>query len=369
MGDARRTARRRKDRDRMTQPVGIALIGSGSIAQSVHLPAYQKLQAEGKVTLVAVCDINEETGHTAQTKFDVPNFYTDYAQALERDDIHAVDVCTPNIAHRQPVLDAFAAGKHVICEKPIALNATEGAEMVDAGRKAGKKFMVALNNRFASHPQAAKRAIDDGRLGEIYYARAQAIRRRGVPNWGVFTQKDKQGGGPLIDIGVHILDLTLWLMGHPKPISATGQTYQKFGKRAGVFNPFGAWDPEIFTVEDFAAGFVRFENGATLTLESSFVANGESAYQTALYGTEGGLLLDLSQPQNTRLYREESGSLTDSTFVSLPERNSYEFELRGFIDAIVDDTEVPIPGAQGLQVTQILDALYASSDSGRTIEL
>jgi predicted dehydrogenase len=345
------------------------MIGSGAIAQTVHLPAYEKLQAEGKAKIVAVCDANEATAKAAQEKFDVPHLFTDYSQMLAMDEVDAVDVCTPNFLHKQPVLDAFAAGKHVICEKPIALNGKEGAEMVDAGRKAGKKFMVALNMRFGGAPQAIKRFIDDGKLGEVYYARAQALRRRGVPSWGVFTQKDKQGGGPLIDIGVHILDMTLWLMGHPKPISATGQTYQKFGRKPGVFNPWGAWDPNKFTVEDFAAGFVRFENGATLTLESSFIANGDDVYQTTLYGTEGGVVLDLNATQNTKFFREESGSLTDSSFVSLPSINSYEIELRGFVQAILDDVEVPIPGEQGLMVTHILDALYTSSETGQVVTL
>ncbi len=353
----------------MTKPIGIAIIGSGAIAQGVHLPAYQKLQDEGKAKIVAVCDANEETAKAAQAKFGVPHVFTDYAEMLALDAVDAVDVCTPNFLHVQPVLDSFAAGKHVICEKPIALNAVEGQAMVDAGRAAGRQFMIALNNRFGGAPQAVKRFIDDGKLGGVYYARAQALRRRGVPSWGVFTQKDKQGGGPLIDIGVHILDMTLWLMGHPRPVSATGQTYQKFGRKAGVFNPWGAWDPEKFTVEDFAAGFVRFENGATLTLESSFIANGEDAYQTTLYGDEGGVFLDLNTPGNTKFFREESGSLTDTQFVSVPTVGSHEAEIRGFVQALLDGTEVPVTGEQGLMVTRILDALYASSETGQPVDL
>ena len=202
----------------MTRPVGIAFIGSGGIAQNAHMPAYKKLQDEGKAKIVAVCDVNEETAKAAAAKFDVPHVFTDYAQMLKMDEMDAVDVCTPNYLHKQPVMDAFAAGKHVMCEKPLAINAIEGEEMVAAGHKAGKKFQVALNIRFGAAPQAVKRFIDDGKIGEIYYARAHALRRRGVPGWGVFTQKDKQGGGPLIDIGVHILDLTLWLMGYPEPV-------------------------------------------------------------------------------------------------------------------------------------------------------
>ncbi len=354
---------------RMTKSVGIGIIGSGAIAQSLHLPAYKKLEAEGKAKIVAICDLNEGTVSAAASKFDVPRAFTDYAQMLALGEIDAVDVCTPNYLHKQPVLDAFAAGKHVICEKPLAINAQEGEEMVAAGHKAGRKFMVGLNNRFGAAPQAVKRFIDDGKIGEIYYARAQALRRRGVPSWGVFTQKDKQGGGPLIDIGVHILDMTLWLMGHPKPISATGQTYTKFGHREGIYNPWGAWDPKKFTVEDFAAGYIRFENGATLTLESSFVANGVDAFQTTLYGTEGGVFLDPYMPSKTKLFREESGSLTDSTFASLPEITTHEAEIRAFVQAILDDEPVPIPGEQGLMATRLLDALYESSETGHEVLL
>ena len=246
--------------------VGIAIIGSGGIAQGVHLPAYKKLQDEGKVTIVAVADANEETARTAAKKFEVPHVFTDYREMLELEGIDAVDVCTPNYLHKQPTIDAFNAGMHVIVEKPLALNAMEGQQMLDASKKAGKIFQVALNARFGAGPQAAKRFIKDGKIGDIYYARAHALRRRGVPSWGVFTQKDKQGGGPLIDIGVHILDLTLWLMDYPEPASVTGKTYRKFGNREGVINPWGAWDPKIYTVEDFAAGLVRFKNGATLVL-------------------------------------------------------------------------------------------------------
>lgn len=351
----------------MTKSVGIAMIGSGGIAQSVHLPAYQKLQSEGKARIVAVCDANEETAKAAAAKFEVPHLFTDYHQMLAMDEVDAVDVCTPNFLHYQPVIDGFAAGKHVICEKPIALNAKQGAEMVAAGRKAGKNFMVALNNRFASAPQAVKRFIDDGKMGEVYYARAQALRRRGVPSWGVFTDKEKQGGGPLIDIGVHILDLTLWLMGHPEPVSAMGQTYQKFGRRKGVYNPWGPWDPEKFTVEDFASGYVRFANGATLTLESSFIANGDDAMRTTLYGTEGGVALDPGSGSNTKIFREESGSLTDSTFQSLPNVGSHEQEIRAFVQSILDGGPSPIPGEQGLMVTRILDAIYESSETGQPV--
>jgi len=352
----------------MSRPVGIAIIGSGGVARKYHLPAYAKLQAEGKLKIVAVCDLSEETAKTAATEFSVPHIFTDYKKMLELDEIDAVDVCTPNYLHKDPVVDSFAAGKHVLVEKPLAINAREGKLMVEAGHKAGKKLQVALNIRFGSGPQAIKRFIDDGKLGDIYYARAHALRRRGIPGWGVFTQKDKQGGGPLIDIGVHILDLTLWLMGYPEPATTSGVAYTKFGTRDDVIGLMGKWDPKIFTVEDFASGFIRFKNGASLSLESSFVANLEkNAMETSVFGTEGGAMLDLYNSSRTKIFREESGTLTDSTPVFLPDIGSHEAEIRSFIQAIVDDTPVEVPGEQGLMVTRILDAIYESSDTGREV--
>ena len=353
----------------MSKPVGIGVIGSGGIAQSVHLPAYKKLQDEGKAKIVAVADANEATAREAAEKFDVPHGFTDYKQMLELDTIDAIDVCTPNFLHKQPTIDAFKAGKHVIVEKPLAMNATEGQEMLDASRRAGKKFQVALNMRYGSGPQAIKRFIKDGKLGDIYYARAHALRRRGIPGWGVFTQKDKQGGGPLIDIGVHILDLTLWLMDYPEPASVSGMTYTKFGTREGVIGLMGQWDPKIYTVEDFAVGLVRFKNGSTLTLESSFVANIErDAFTTSVMGTEGGAFLDPFNNANTKIFREESGSLTDTQPAFLRDHmGTHEAEIRAFVQAILDDKPVDVPGEQGLMVTRILDAIYASSDTGKEI--
>ena len=351
------------------KPIGIGIIGTGGIAQAVHLPAYKKLQDEGKVKIVALCDINPAKLAEANAKFGPAQTYADYKELLANPDVEAVDVCTPNFMHMPPVVDAFAAGKNVICEKPIALNGVQGQQMVDASQKAGKKFQVGLNMRFGAGPQAIKRLLDTGKFGEIYYARAQALRRRGVPTWGVFTEKDKQGGGPLIDIGVHILDMTLWLMGHPKPVGVSGTAATKFGHRSGHVNLFGKpWDPNNFTVEDFASGYVKFENGASLVLESSFVLNNDKErFETSLFGTEGGVFLDLHNDSNTRIYTEEAGTLYDSQPVFLPGVATHEQEIRAFVQSLIADTPVAVPGEQALMASRILDALYESSDTGKEV--
>jgi predicted dehydrogenase len=343
--------------------IGIGIIGSGGIAQGAHLPAYRTLQQEGGVRIVAVSDINEETARSAARQFEVENVYHDYRSLLDRADIDAVSVCTPNFLHRQPTVDALLAGKHVLVEKPLAMNGAEGREMVETARRAGRKLQVGFMTRFGPGAQALKRFIDAGDMGQIYYARAQALRRRGIPAWGVFTQKDKQGGGPLIDIGVHILDLTLWLMGHPRPVSASGAAYTKFGTRSGVLGLMGQWDPLKYTVEDLGVGFVRFENGASLTLEASFAANLEKdVFTTELLGTEGGCSFS-----PLKMFFERNQTLIDATPVFLPKVNSHEAEIRAFVAAVRDDTEVPVPGEQGLMVTQVLDAIYRSAEEGREV--
>ena len=352
------------------ESIGIGLIGVGGVAVRWHLPAWKKLADDGLVRIVALCDVDGERVSNAARQFGISNAVTDYNDLLAMDDVHAVDICTPNFLHKEHALAAFAAGKHVICEKPIALNGDEGSEMVKAAERCQKKFQVALNLRFASAPQAVKRFIDAGKLGNIYYARAHALRRRGIPAHGFFTQKDKQGGGPLIDIGVHILDLTLWFMGNPKPVAVSGAAYAKFGKRNDIIGLRGQWDPKLFSVEDFASAYIRFENGATVSLESSFAANLEKdVFQASLFGDEGGAYIEPFNPASTRIYREECGALTDISPVFLPATNAYELELQSFVRAIANDLPVSVPGEQALTITRIIDAIYESSETGREVAL
>lgn len=346
--------------------LGIGIIGSGGIAQNAHMPGYAAVPELCEI--VAVADANPETAQKAAEKFNVKNVFDDYKKLLEMDEIDAVSVCTPNYLHLEPTLLAFQAGKHVLCEKPIAMNGDEARQMVDAGRAAGKKFQVGYNNRFAPGSQMLKRYIEAGELGDIYYARAQALRRRGIPGWGVFIDKSKQGGGPLIDIGVHILDLTLWLMGHPKPVAASGVTYAKFGKRDDIVGFMGQWDYKNFTVEDFASALIRFDNGATVVLESSFVANiPEEVWNSTLCGTEGG-----ATTNPVTIVKEKHKTL--QTFKpEFPGQNqnisTHGAEVKAFCEAILNDTEVPVTGEQGMMVAQIMDAIYASSEAGREVEI
>ena len=338
----------------------MGVIGTGGIASSRHLPALAK---QPDVKILAVADVNEEAAKRACEKYNIPHIFSDYKKMLEMDEIDAVHVCTPNILHMPPTVEALNAGKHVIVEKPLARNAEEGALMVQAAKKNNKKLMVAQNVRFTAESQCLKRFIDAGDFGEIYFGRVWALRRRGIPSWGVFTDKEKQGGGPLIDIGVHALDLTLYLMGHPKPISASGAAYTKIGNVPGHVGAYGQWDHTKYTVEDYAAAFVRLDNGASLVIESSFAANiGEDRMNSSIIGTKAG-----AETNPLRIFGEERGTLLDMTPVHLPAQDSYEIEVRGFYDSIQNDTEPPVTGEQALNVMKILDAIYKSSEEGKEV--
>lgn len=351
-------ARRRKVR----RKIRVGIIGTGGIARAAHIPGYQKVP---DCEVFACCDIVKQKAREVAKQFGIPHVFTDYRQMLEMDELDAVSVCTPNYLHKDPTIAALRAGKHVLVEKPLALNAKEGQAMVDAAKEAGKQLMCGLNNRFRAEAQALKRFIDNGLLGEAYYARAQALRRRGIPGWGVFIEKDKQGGGPLIDLGVHILDLTLYLMGYPQPIAASGQTYTKFGHRDDVLGLMGQWDPKKFTVEDFGCGFIRFDNGATVYLETSFAANLEAdVFNTAILGDRGGCQLS-----PVKMFTEQNQTLLEMTPTSLRPVKTHEVEMSLFVEAIRNDTPVPIPAEEALQVTKILDAIYQSAEKGREVKI
>lgn len=343
--------------------VNIGVIGAGGIAKNAHLPAYKACE---QANVVAIADVNEVALEESKTKFEIPNAFADYHDLLAMEDIDAVSICTPNFLHKDPAIAAMRAGKHVLCEKPLAMNAAEGEEIVAVSRETGKQCMVGFVSRFGADAQTLKRFIDAGELGDIYYGRAQYLRRRGIPGWGVFGQKEKQGGGGLIDIGVHALDLALWLMGYPKPVSVSGLSVAKFGTREGVVGLMGQWDVSTFTVEDFGAGFIRFENGAVLLLESSFCLNMKPASmrQIELFGDMGGATIE-----PVAIYSEKHGVLTDLSPVHVPPTKGFELEIAAFVEAVANGTPVPIPAENGVVVAKIIDAIYESSELGREVRI
>ncbi len=348
----------------MSRKIKIGVIGTGGIANAAHLPGYSLIPEECEIA--ALCDIDPVALKKTAEKYAVKATFDDYNKMLEMDELDGISVCTPNYVHHPATMAALKAGKHVLCEKPIGMNAIEGKEMVDLAKKQGKFIQIGYNSRFSPSNQTLKKFIEAGELGEIYYARAQSLRIRGIPGWGVFIDKSKQGGGPLIDIGVHILDLCLWLMSHPKPTRVSGVTYQKFGKRSDVVGFMGQWDYKNFTVEDFASALIRFENGATVVLEAAFVANiAKECHNLTLCGTEGG-----AETEPFRIIKEMHGSV--STFepkVPNSNINTYHAEMKSFVECIRDNKSPLVTGEHGLIVAQIMDAIYLSAELGKEVEI
>lgn len=344
--------------------LGVGIIGGGGIARGVHIPGYQALD---NARVIAVADPVQASLDAAQNELGIENTYTDYREMLQRDDIDAISVTTPNFLHAQATIDALNAGKHVLCEKPLAMNAKEGAKMVAAAQKNDRKLMCGYNHRFRPEVQKLRQFAENGGLGNIYYARSQALRRRGIPSWGMFVSKEKNGGGPLIDIGVHILDATMHIMGFPKPIAVSGKTYQMFGKKSDVVGLMGQWDYKNFTVEDFAVAQIRFENDMVLTLESSFCANiaEREIFNFQILGDKGGCTLDPLQ-----INTEQDMTLFDMQPAFLPQGvKSHHAEIASFVDSVLNDKPVFTPGEEALQITRIIDAIYESSAKGREVKL
>ena len=346
----------------MAEKLGVGIIGAGGIAQIAHIPNYQKLEG---VEVTAIAETNPETAKNCMEKFGIPQCFEDYHDLLKLDGVDVVSVCTPNYLHKQPTIDALQAGKDVLVEKPIGLNVREGREMVKVAKECSRQLMVGQTSHFRPGVMAMKRLIDAGELGEAYFSRVWALRRRGIPGWGVFTNKELQGGGPLIDIGVHMIYTALCLMGFPRPVSCSGSTYTKFGTRHGLVGLWGEWDPDNFTVEDYAAGFVRFANGASMIVESSFAANIErDILNVVVLGDKGGLSLE-----PMRFYTEKAMVLENIEPVLPKEKSGYELEIAAFVEAIREGKEVPVPGEKALLVTEIIDALYESAEKGHEVKI
>ena len=356
----------------MSEKIKVGIIGCGGIANSKHLPA---LSRNKYVEVVAFCDIIEEKAVASAKKFGTPDarVYVDYKELLEKEtEVTVIHVLTPNRSHSFITIDALESGRHVMCEKPMAKTYAEAKAMYEASVRTGKKLTIGYQNRWRGDSLYLKNCCENGELGEIYYARAIALRRRAVPTWGVFLNEYEQGGGPLIDIGTHALDLTMWAMNNYKPKMCVGVKYKKLGEGHDFANAWGDWDPEKFTVEDSAFGFVVMENGATVSVESAWalnIADPEEA-STLLCGDKGGADmhegLRLNYVKNNRQVIEEPNF--DAGGVAFYEgagTRPEDLENIAFYEAIINDTPVATKPEQAMVVTQILEGIYKSAESGK----
>ena len=339
----------------MTSKVRVGVIGLGM--GRTHLRNFLK---SPRAEVVAVADLIEERREAAKQEFAVAKAYERWEDLLADPEIDAVSVALPNALHAPVSIAAMKAGKHVLCEKPMAMNAAEAEEMAAVAKQTGRTFMMHFNYRFSNEARWLKAYVDEGKLGRIYYARTGYIRQRGIPKLGGwFTTKAMSGGGPLIDLGVHQLDMALWLMGYPKVERVSGMTYAELGPQ--IARRQGAH----FDVEDLAVGFIHLEGGACIALEASWALNTgqkEEAF-CFLYGTAGGAELR-RVPRALVVHSDEGGEVRSWAPDELPEGESAQ---EHFVDCIYYGREPMATAQHGVVVMRVLDALYASAASGREV--
>ncbi len=346
----------------MTSALRVAVLGLGIGKHHVR-----DFVACEDAEVVAVCDVSETQLEHTRKRWGIENLYTDYKRLLSEQKPDAVAIALPNYLHEPVTIEALRAGCHVLCEKPMALNAEGAQRMLNVARETGKTLMINFNRRFHASATAAKRFCEGGRLGQIYFARSVWHRRRGFPSFGSwFGVKSQSGGGALIDLGIHRLDLALWLMGYPEPVTVSAATYNHLGTARG------ALERKLFDVEDLVTAYIRFRNGSTMVLEASWALNQQEAdlMTTTLYGTKGGLIeknLNETYEFDAYAYTEENGVLIDHHLKRLSTREQLPQEH--FVDCIRNN-KTPGPSAEhGVIIMKILDVIYASAEAGREIEV
>lgn len=343
--------------------VRIGVIGVGNIAQNAVMPAFF---AQPDMEIVAVCDINAERGAEVAKKHGIKHVYTDYNEMVKLDEIDAVSICTWNNSHAPATIAALDAGKHVLCEKPPAMNVAEAEAMRAAAKRSGKVLMYGLVQRYRSEVTVLQEMIAAGKFGDIYFGKTSILRRRGTP-LGWFTDPAKSGGGPVIDIGVHLIDVTRYLMGSPEPVRVSAAVFSPHGDyKTKAVSRWTAFDTDdvVFGVEDLAGGVIHFDNGASLLFDVSWAANvKEVPFHSQIVGTKAGASLEPFE-----IYTEDQGYLVDEKPV-INKTNSFENEVRHFLDCVKTGA-TPISNAdEGVAIQKILNGIYESARLGKEVEV
>ncbi|MEZ5560003.1 MAG: Gfo/Idh/MocA family oxidoreductase [Pseudomonadales bacterium] len=342
-------------------------IGAGGIAGE-HMT---HLAARDDVELVAMADPDEAAMARHAAKFGVARAFTDWRQMLDQAELDAVSVCTPNRLHAECAIGALEAGCAVLCEKPLAASVAEGERMVEVADRLGGKLVIGFQYRYSPRTQFLRQAAAGGQFGRILYARVQALRRRGIPNWGVFGQKALQGGGPLIDIGVHVLEMAHYTMGSPRPVSASADMFTYLGNKPSdaVEAPWKGWDYRTYDVEDLAVGRIRFEDGAVMHVEASFAAHIEKNFWSfQLMGEQGGATWE-----PPRIFRDEDGHMVDKSPGWLADERfsgMFKRKMDNFVEHVLHGAATLAPARDGLAVQRMIEALYASAERrGAEVEI
>ncbi|GHO52730.1 oxidoreductase [Ktedonobacter sp. SOSP1-85] len=357
------------------QPVNkvrVGVIGLGFGGETI-LRAYSNLP---QVEVVALAGLEEDRLELLGKNYQVPHLYRFYEELLERDDLDAVSIGVPNFLHAPIALAALERGLHVLCEKPLAHTLKDAEAMVEAATKANRVLQVVFNHRERGDVHVLKRYIDEGKLGKIYYAKAYWMRRRGIPGVGSwFVNKEKSGGGPLIDLGVHMLDMALYLLDEPEIKTLSATTYSELGSKGVGFNLNAGKHEKSnnYNVEDLATAFMRLSTGATLTLEASWATHSSFGddYGIILYGTEGGAEIKVqnySTEDTLRIYTDVAGA--PATINPRVSRGEYHQAVaRQFIENINSGNWSLHNGSEGLRRARVIDACYTSAQQGREVAL
>ena len=352
------------------EKIKVAIIGVGSIAD-VHIKGYR---ADERCEVYAICDINPERLEIMGNRYDIKRRFTDKDEMFKAlPEIDVVSVCTWNSAHAECTIAALNAGKHVLCEKPMAMNTKEAEEMKAAAERNNKLLMIGFVRRHGNDTKVLQDFIEAGDVGEIYYAKATYLRRAGAPG-GWFGDKSRSGGGPMIDLGVHVIDLARYLAGGPKPVAVSAVTFNKLGDRRNLKSKSGYQSSTkgnnvIFDVEDMATALIRFDNGMAMTVETSFSLNVDKDIATVqLFGTKAGIAMD----PEPKFFTEKNGYLTN---VSLPQyvgsgfEGLFKNETRHFLDCVIDNIPCKAPAEDGIMLMKILDAVYKSAETGHEVAI
>ncbi|WKA54455.1 Gfo/Idh/MocA family protein [Planococcus shixiaomingii] len=340
----------------------VVIIGGGNIAETVHVPYYQTAK---EFEVVAIVGRNAARAQAFAEKHAIPRFYTDADKmyAAEKPDI--VSVCTPNSFHYASVIKALENGCHVLCEKPPAISSAEAWDMHQAAKKYNKVLAYNFHNRFAEDVKIIREKAASGMLGDIYVTKVQALRRSGIPGWGYFTNKELQGGGPLIDIGVHMLDAAMYVLGFPAVKKVTAKQFQKIGTKKSS-GSFGEWDPEKYEVEDSLFGFIELEGGHLLQIETSFALNikEDSIMNAEFMGDQAGATLFPAH-----IYTDEGGELVTLYQKTKADQNCQLKSMAAFVNNCLGKEAMIADGEQGYVIQRIVEALYESAEKGESVSL
>jgi predicted dehydrogenase len=344
----------------MSQSLRVGIIGGGWPG-TAHARGYA---AAGGFKIVAVADLIPERRKTIMTEFGATKEFADASELLKDKEIDVVSICLPNSLHAPFTIEALRRGKHVLCEKPPAIDAKQARRMAHAAESNKKVLLYGFQRRFGASEQAASQAITKGFIGDAYHARAVWTRTRGIPiGTGWFTNKEKSGGGALIDIGVHMLDLAWHLLGQPTPTSVFGVTHHRFKDLV---------PPDLnYNVDDAAFALVRFENGKSLELATSWALNqppSQNGTVCRIYGSQGAV--EVYTPSGSVLYRNFTvKGESKETPLKGPRVTGHAALMRHFRQCILGAATPIIGGPQGLRLMQMLEGIYKSSESAKSITI